>query len=284
MIRKSRLLIISVILISIFLISTNYLLITLTDSENEVKSVHEKIYQQLEHLPDFYKIRKPLENDVTDRFIKNINVDDEKNLKKLWNVARSWVSKTKIVDFESPLLGSVLSALKKSKIIKADLDTRGTQLKVQLTLDGHQTVIFKPKWYNKTTIIDGPVYAGKDRYNSEVIAFYLSAVLNMPLTPCSVERSISLTHEIIPVGTKRLINTSFEIGNRTCIYGKCFYCRKEDPICEDTNFSLYGTVIFNIDGSFKSYRSPWQRTYKKNKKAIWEEEDNYCRFVSEVLI
>lgn len=140
-------------------------------------------------------------------------------------------------------------------------------------------MVFKPKWYDKTRIIEGPVYAGKDRHSSEIIAFYLSALLNLPLTPCSVERSLSLSRDILPVATKRLLNTSFEINNKTCIFGKCFYCKKEDPICEDENFSLTGAVIFNINAPLKSYRSPWQRTYKKNKKAVWEEEENYCKFV-----
>ncbi|KAJ3646435.1 hypothetical protein Zmor_024023 [Zophobas morio] len=173
--------------------------------------------------------------------------------------------------------------MKNSKIIKADLDTRGTQLKLLLTLTGQQSVVFKPKWYDVSTVIEGPVYAGKDRYNSEIVAFYLSVILNMPFTPCSVDRAVSFTQDIVPVATKRLINSSFEFNNRTCIYGKCFYCKKQDPVCEDVNFTVYGAVIFNVDVSFKSYRSPWQRTYKKNKKAAWEEDDGYCKYIKERL-
>ncbi|RZC39678.1 DUF1193 domain containing protein [Asbolus verrucosus] len=287
MLRKRKLLIISIVLIVTFMVTTNYLLTRLTtasEGDTEIKSIHEKIYKELENLSNKYEIRKPFEDEITDTFIKNINTFTvEGNIKNVWQIANSWVSKTMLVDFMSLHVGSLLLALKKSKIIKADLDGRGTQLKLLLTLEGHQDVIFKPKWYEKETIIEGPVYAGKDRYGSEIVGFYLSAILNMPLTPCSVERNISLTYEIMPVATKRLINTSFIIGNRTCIYGKCFYCKKEDPICEDKNFSLYGAVIFNINASLKSYRSPWQRTYKKNKKAVWEESDTYCKLVLQVL-
>lgn len=101
----------------------------------------------------------------------------------------------------------------------------------------------------------------------------------MPFTPCSVERTISFTHDILPVATSRLMNTSFKIHNRTCIYGKCFYCKKEDPICENENLKIQGAAIFNIDALFKNYKSPWQRTYKKSKKALWEVEDAYCKYV-----
>ncbi|XP_044265795.1 glycosaminoglycan xylosylkinase homolog [Tribolium madens] len=283
MIRRRKLSCISITIIVIFMFSTYYLLTRLTSTESEVRSVHEQIYFHLENLPDLYKTRKPFENDAIDKFIKNVNVVRSEEVAKVWEIANSWVSSTKLVDLESPLLGTVLSDLKTAKIIKADLYSKGTQLKLLLTLEGNQNVVFKPKWYDKRRIIEGPVYAGKDRHSSEIVAFYLSALLNLPLTPCSVERTLSFSHDIAPVATKRLLNTSFEINNRTCIFGKCLYCRREEPVCDDENFSVTGAVIFNVNEPLKSYRSPWQRTYKKNKKAIWEEEDNYCKFVKEKL-
>ncbi|EFA06532.1 glycosaminoglycan xylosylkinase homolog [Tribolium castaneum] len=283
MIRKRKLLSISVTLIVVFIFSTYYLLTTLTSTESEVRSTHEKIYHHLKNLPQLYKTHKPLENDAFDKFTSNVNVVINEDVAKVWQIANSWVSGTKLVDLESPFLGTVLSRLKTAKVVKADLDTRGTQLKFLLTLEGGQNVVFKPKWYDKSRVIEGPVYAGKDRHSSEIVAFYLSVLLNLPLTPCSVERTLSLSRDIVPVATRRLLNTSFEINNRTCIFGKCFYCKREDPICEDENFSLTGAAIFNINAPLKSYRSPWQRTYKKNKKAVWEEEDNYCKFVKEKI-
>lgn len=142
---------------------------------------------------------------------------------------------------------------------------------------GDQQCVFKPKWYDKEKVIEGPVYAGKDRYGSEIVAFYLSILLQKPLTPVSVERTISLKHDILPVATKRLVNTSFERRNRTCFYGKCFYCRREDPICDDEHNVLTGAVIYNIKNTFSNYRSPWQRTYKKGKQAVWENTPDYCK-------
>lgn len=137
--------------------------------------------------------------------------------------------------------------------------------------------MFKPQWYSKDKVIQGPVYAGKDRYNSEIVAFYLSLLLEKPIVPLSVERTVSLKHDIMPVATKRLVNTTFQTGNRTCIYGKCYYCKPEDPICENEHHYLTGAVIFNVKKTFSNYRSPWQRTYKKGKKAVWETNPDYCK-------
>lgn len=136
--------------------------------------------------------------------------------------------------------------------------------------------MFKPKWYDKNKVIQGPIYAGKDRYGSEILAFYLSIILNKPLVPISVKRNISLKREILPVGSKLLLNTSFQANNKTCVYGKCYYCTKEDPICTLDNADLAGAAIFNVNLNFKNNRSPWQRTYKKSKPAVWQENPDYC--------
>lgn len=136
--------------------------------------------------------------------------------------------------------------------------------------------MFKPQWYTKEFIIEGEVYAGKDRFGSEIIAFYLSLILNFLFVPFSVMRTLSLSSDILPVATNRLLSTSFRYNNRTCIYGKCFYCKKENPFCEDNNLSVSGALIFNLNGSIKSHASPWRRTYKKNLTAPWENSDNYC--------
>lgn len=138
--------------------------------------------------------------------------------------------------------------------------------------------MFKPKWYEKGKIIEGPVYAGKDRFGSEILAFYLSAILNKPLVPISTYRTINVKKEIIPVATARLLATKYLYKNRTCIYGKCFYCKREDPICDDNDGLIIGAMIFNLEQTIDVHRSPWQRTYKKSKQASWETNDNYCRY------
>lgn len=44
-------------------------------------------------------------------------------------------------------LGALLTAMTRSQITFADVGYRGTQLKLMLTLDGQQNVVFKPRWY-----------------------------------------------------------------------------------------------------------------------------------------
>lgn len=129
------------------------------------------------------------------------------------------------------------------------------------------------------------MYAGKDRFGSEILAFYLSVILNKPLVPLSVKRTVSFKNEIMPVASPLLQRTSFRKNNtRTCIYGKCYYCKKEDPICEDERFLITGAVIVNINTIFKIHRSPWQRSYKTNKLALWQTDSDYCKYNFFLLI
>lgn len=80
---------------------------------------------------------------------------------------------------------------------------KGTQLKLNVLVEGNQTMFLKPSWYQRDRIIDGPVYSGKDRHNSEIVAFYLGALLNFRWTPISVGRKISLK-EVWKIGDKEL--------------------------------------------------------------------------------
>lgn len=89
-------------------------------------------------------------------------------------------------------MGQLLYALQHEDILSARNAPKGTQLKLLLQLAGKQKVIFKPKWYERNTVIDGPVYAGKDRFNAEIVAFYLGAILNLRWTPVAVGRAINL--------------------------------------------------------------------------------------------
>lgn len=281
MLRKKYILFIVFLVIVIFFFTINCLLKFLPQTDIEIihkEEVADLIYKELEHLPDVYKYPQAQGNHIYES-IRNIGNQQfhAGTLRSLWKESNSWILSNTITNISSPNLGRILKALSTARITSADIDTRGTQLKLLLTLTGDQQIVFKPKWYNKEKIIEGPVYAGKDRYQSEIIGFYLSILLQKPLVPMSAERILSLKYDILPVATKRLLNTSFDRNNRTCIYGKCFYCKKEDPICDDENDKLTGAVIFNINKSFKSYRSPWQRTYKKGKQAEWEESNNYCQ-------
>lgn len=86
----------------------------------------------------------------------------------------------------------VLRSLQEVPLINATNAHKGTQLKLNLLVEGNQSVYFKPAWYRRDRVIDGPVYSGKDRHNSEIVAFYLGALLNMRWTPIAVGRAINL--------------------------------------------------------------------------------------------
>lgn len=86
----------------------------------------------------------------------------------------------------------VLRSLQDVPLLAATNAIKGTQLKLSLLVEGNQTVYFKPAWYRRDRIIDGAVYSGKDRHNSEIVAFYLGALLNLRWTPIAVGRAINL--------------------------------------------------------------------------------------------
>lgn len=73
---------------------------------------------------------------------------------------------------------------------------RGTQLKLVLELTNSQLVLFKPSWYSRDEIMNGSVYSGKDRHNSEIVSFHLAAILNLRYTPIVAGRRISLRDSI----------------------------------------------------------------------------------------
>uniref|UniRef100_A0A8W7PR26 FAM20 C-terminal domain-containing protein n=1 Tax=Anopheles coluzzii TaxID=1518534 RepID=A0A8W7PR26_ANOCL len=136
---------------------------------------------------------------------------------------------------------------------------RGTQLKLVLELTNSQLVLFKPSWYSRDEIMNGSVYSGKDRHNSEIVSFHLAAILNLRYTPIWL-----------------------------IIFSACMvfviFCKSDEIVCDDQqNGTLEGAVLFTIPGKIIKYRSPWQRTYKEQLKAEWEKNDNYCALISKKL-
>lgn len=90
-------------------------------------------------------------------------------------------------------MGELIKALQTEEIVRVYNSQRGTQLKLVFTFANNQPVLFKPGWYDRETIIEGNVYSGKDRHNSEIISFYLGAILNLRWTPIVVGRRIDLS-------------------------------------------------------------------------------------------
>lgn len=68
--------------------------------------------------------------------------------------------------------------------------------------------------YSESEIIYGDVYAGKDRYNGEIIAFYISLILGFPRVPIVVKRILDSTE----------INKTANIGLKKTMYINCELC------------------------------------------------------------
>ncbi|KAK9498812.1 hypothetical protein O3M35_003369 [Rhynocoris fuscipes] len=194
----------------------------------------------------------------------------------LWTLAAKWVTVDQITPKYSPLLYNILHKLETSKIISADILTKGSQLKILLKLEGNQKAVFKPKWYERDTIIEGTVYSGKDRHNGEIAAFHLSRLLELNRAPIVGGRILNLDTEILPVSTYDLSRTFYKNGNNTCFYGVCIYCKPDDGVCGTGSF-LEGSIALWLPEKWdtKKARHPWQRTYNKNQ-AMWEIYTEYC--------
>lgn len=124
-----------------------------------------------------------------------------------------WPNNNEIYPAVDSTMGQLLHALQHEEIIAARNAPKGTQMKLLLQLAGKQKVIFKPKWYTRNAIIDGPVYSGKDRFNAEIVAFYLGAMLNLRWTPIAVGRQINLK-EIYEKFADKMLRSTMTVNGR----------------------------------------------------------------------
>uniref|UniRef100_A0A8C3WIM9 FAM20B glycosaminoglycan xylosylkinase n=1 Tax=Catagonus wagneri TaxID=51154 RepID=A0A8C3WIM9_9CETA len=198
-------------------------------------------------------------------------------LQSPWEIAAQWVVPREVYPEETPELGAIMHAMATKKIIKADVGYKGTQLKALLILEGGQKVVFKPKRYNRDYVVEGEPYAGYDRHNAEVAAFHLDRVLGFRRAPLVVGRFVNLRTEIKPVATEQLLSTFLTVGNNTCFYGKCYYCRETEPACADGD-TMEGSVTLWLPDVWplQKHRHPWGRTYREGKLARWEYDESYC--------
>lgn len=100
----------------------------------------------------------------------------------------------------------LLTAMKEVRLIFAANSRRGTQFKMNLTVEGNKNIIFKPAWYLRNEVIEGEVYSGKDRHTSEILGFYLGSLLNFRWTSIVVGRAISL-RDVFEIADKELQET-----------------------------------------------------------------------------
>lgn len=198
-------------------------------------------------------------------------------LQSPWEIAAQWVVPREVYPEETPELGAIMHAMATKKIIKADVGYKGTQLKALLTLEGGQKVVFKPKRYSRDYVVEGEPYAGYDRHNAEVAAFHLDRILGFRRAPLVVGRYVNLRTEVKPVATEQLLSTFLTVGNNTCFYGKCYYCRETEPACADGDMMEGSITLWLPDvWPLQKHRHPWGRTYREGKLARWEYDESYC--------
>ncbi|RWS31781.1 glycosaminoglycan xylosylkinase-like protein [Leptotrombidium deliense] len=211
---------------------------------------------------------------------------------ELWRIAEKWIKARELLPESAPQLSALQKALSSSLITKADVTQKGTQLKLLLHLSGGQLVFFKPKRYEIDHIVRGPPYAGLDRHNGEIAAFQLSRLLGMRYAPVATGRRLHIENEIKPVATERLLRTFLKSNESNvacrkklnasvfsnCFYGQCYYCSPQKCVCPDYNGYLEGSIILLLPERLvlHQYRNPWQRTYKHNVVATWEQDPYFC--------
>lgn len=84
-----------------------------------------------------------------------------------WGELAYQVTYRELYSAENKYLGLAMAALQHARIVKAEPATGGTQLKVQVTLEGGALAYFKPKWFDRDFTILGEVFAGEDRHNGK---------------------------------------------------------------------------------------------------------------------
>lgn len=95
----------------------------------------------------------------------------------------------------------------KAKILQARSSKKGTQLKIEVMLEGDQLALFKPQWYPRDVKIVGKAFSGKDRHFGEIASFYLNLVLGYNVAPITVGRNVNIMSEILPYANKQLRQT-----------------------------------------------------------------------------
>ncbi|XP_058128332.1 glycosaminoglycan xylosylkinase homolog [Anopheles ziemanni] len=205
------------------------------------------------------------------------------NISTIWKTANSWPKANEVVPGNEKLVGAVINAIATEPILRIKNSQRGTQLKLVFEFAQSQHVLFKPKWYNREEVINGTVYSGKDRHNSEIVSFHLAMILNLRSSPIVAGRRFSLRDHVSRTAPELQISMPI-VNNRQCIYGVCYYCNSDEMVCDDPDSGLLeGAVLYTIPGKINKLRSPWQRTYDNSVLAAWEKNDNYCSLVRKKL-
>lgn len=142
MVNKRDLLFVSIIALFLFAFAIIYFSNALSRYEQSVvrKSPFNSQtveWQILEHVRPYRGTETSYDHkDDVNLFVDSLkSVDESLGNHELWVRANSWVTGRQLYDLTSKDLGSVVKGLKTARIEKAEVDSRGTQLKLLLTLD-----------------------------------------------------------------------------------------------------------------------------------------------------
>lgn len=135
-----------------------------------------------------------------------------------WGELAYQVTYRELYAAENKYLGLAMAALQHARIVKAEPATGGSQLKVQVTLQGGTLAYFKPKWFDRDFTILGEVFAGEDRHNGKFDCLYYVA-RSIQLFPAG-----DLWHAI----SAAVLRRGFHFFHNTFTYRIASYKRMKD--------------------------------------------------------
>lgn len=164
MIRRRRFLKIT-LLISLFFFITVWFVSNVSKSEklpqiSNTQEYEDEIYRELALLSAEYKTKSKIVSNFTKYFLNNMKSSADLanlNYNNVWKNAKSWVSKMQLYEARNSDIREVCEAMKVGKIIKADLDSRGTQLKFLFTLEVSDFFLKKLRVYLYYCCVDNQI-------------------------------------------------------------------------------------------------------------------------------
>ncbi|KAL4716969.1 hypothetical protein ACJJTC_012780 [Scirpophaga incertulas] len=162
------------------------------------------IYNHLNYLPSSYRHKISKFSLIQKNLLQSFNISNVNNVKYTLHNYINWPREESLFPYRNGISGQMLVKHK---------------------------LYFKPKRYKLDTIINGNIYAGFDRHNSEVFAYYLAMIMNFTWIAPSVIRKLHLQRDVLPVATVGLKKAMVKNENGSmCIYGKCFYCKINETV------------------------------------------------------
>nr|XP_060633043.1 extracellular serine/threonine protein kinase FAM20C-like [Anolis sagrei ordinatus] len=188
-----------------------------------------------------------------------------------------------------PTRQALMEDLATQKIIHTVQKPGGTQLKLIMTFPNHGQALFKPmkQTRDQETPADFFYFSDFERHNAEISAFHLDRILDFRRIPPVSGRLVNITKEIRDITTDKKLFKTFYISpaGNVCFFGECsYYCSTEHALCgkpDQLEGSMAALLPDKEVADRRSWRSPWRRSYSKNKKAEWELDENYCTGVRE---